>query len=403
MIATGTDVKPLECLLFMRDVRSRNYFEQMIGRGTRVIEHEALRKVTPSAVSKNHFIIVDAVGVTKSTKTDSRPLERKRGVSLKELLNGVLMGDTSEDTYLSLASRLSRLEQDMTDKEKKEFCKHSKDKPINITIHDLLDTHNPDKIEEEARRIFDTDISQVPDEDQLKEGKKSLGKKARMNFNGNLIEYLVGLKKSKEQIIDEKNLDEVIYSGWDKNRKDISKEVVEEFKGFIEENRDEIAALRLYYDTPYRRREVTFDMIKELMEILKKAKPRLAPLNVWRAYEEIEGAAGKSPKDELVALVSLVRRVCGIDEILTPYDSVVNRNFKNWIFDKHSGAKSKFTEKQMEWLRMLKDHIATSFHVEVDDLEYTPFISQGGIGGMYNLFGENMNDIIDELNEVLAA
>lgn len=79
MIATGTDVKPLECLLFMRDVKSRNYFEQMKGRGTRTISLDDLRKVSPSAkYTKDHFVIVDAVGVTKSLKTDSRPLRKNR-------------------------------------------------------------------------------------------------------------------------------------------------------------------------------------------------------------------------------------------------------------------------------------------------------------------------------------
>ena len=78
MIATGTDVKPIECLIFMRDVRSKNYFEQMKGRGTRVLSKEDLQKVTPSATeNKDHFVIVDAVGVTKSKKSDTRPLERK--------------------------------------------------------------------------------------------------------------------------------------------------------------------------------------------------------------------------------------------------------------------------------------------------------------------------------------
>ncbi|MFH1005214.1 MAG: DEAD/DEAH box helicase family protein, partial [Bacteroidota bacterium] len=94
MIATGTDVKPLECLLFMRDVRSRNYFEQMKGRGTRVIPLDDLRKVTPTAkFAKDHFVIVDAVGVTKSCKTDSRPLEKKPGIPLKDLLNAVTVGN----------------------------------------------------------------------------------------------------------------------------------------------------------------------------------------------------------------------------------------------------------------------------------------------------------------------
>ena len=100
MIATGTDVKPLECLLFMRDVKSRNYFEQMKGRGTRVIPFDDLKKVSPSAkIAKDHFVIVDAIGVTKSLKTESRPLEKKPGVPLKDLLGAIAVGARDEDLF----------------------------------------------------------------------------------------------------------------------------------------------------------------------------------------------------------------------------------------------------------------------------------------------------------------
>ena len=103
MIATGTDVRPLECLLFMRDVRSRNYFEQMKGRGTRTLEHDDLKKVSPSAVSgKTHYVIVDAIGVTKSLKTASQPLITKPSVPLRDLVMGVMMGARDEDTVSSL-------------------------------------------------------------------------------------------------------------------------------------------------------------------------------------------------------------------------------------------------------------------------------------------------------------
>src|SRR5664279_2740643 len=122
MIATGTDVKPLECLLFMRDVKSINYFEQMKGRGTRIIDLDSLRKVTPSALqTKDHFVIVDAIGVTKSLKTDSRPLEKKPGVPLKDLLAAVAFGARDEDLFTSLANRLTRLDKQITEKEKKKF------------------------------------------------------------------------------------------------------------------------------------------------------------------------------------------------------------------------------------------------------------------------------------------
>ncbi|MBR4401668.1 MAG: DEAD/DEAH box helicase family protein [Synergistes sp.] len=101
MIATGTDVKPIECLIFMRDVRSRNYFEQMKGRGTRTLGKDDLQRVTPSASeNKDHFVIVDAVGVTKSKKTETRTLERKPSVSLKELMLNVAMGAKDDDTKI---------------------------------------------------------------------------------------------------------------------------------------------------------------------------------------------------------------------------------------------------------------------------------------------------------------
>src|SRR5699024_41092 len=122
MIATGTDVKPIECLLFMRDVRSRNYFEQMKGRGTRILSKDDLQKVTPSATeNKDHFVIVDAVGVTKSKKCDTRPLERKPSVSMKELMLNVALGSKDDDTLTSLANRIIRLNSQMNNSERKQF------------------------------------------------------------------------------------------------------------------------------------------------------------------------------------------------------------------------------------------------------------------------------------------
>lgn len=118
MIATGTDVKAIECLLFMRDVKSRNYFEQMKGRGTRTLGADELKKVTPSATTaKTHFVIVDAIGVTKSLKTASQPLITKPSVSLKDLAMGVMMGARDEDTVASLAGRLARLDKQLDEQD----------------------------------------------------------------------------------------------------------------------------------------------------------------------------------------------------------------------------------------------------------------------------------------------
>jgi len=168
--------------------------------------------------------------------------------------------------------------------------------------------------------------------------------------------------------------------------------------------------LQLFYGQPYQRRELTYKMIKELSQKLVLDKPNLAPMQVWRASTTLSGlkrslseAEKTSPLNELIALVSLVRNVCGIDEMLTPYDKTVDKNFQDWVWKRHSGAGHKFTEEQMEWLRMIKEHVTSSFHIEKDDFDYNPFNSQGGLARMWQLFGDETEKIINELNEVLAA
>ncbi|MDZ7831773.1 MAG: type I restriction-modification enzyme R subunit C-terminal domain-containing protein [Desulfobacterales bacterium] len=404
MIATGTDVKPLECLVFMRDVRSVNYFEQMKGRGTRTLAYDDLKKVTPSAhTAKTGFVIVDAVGVSRSVKTDSRPLERKKSVPLKDLLRAVLMGQADEDTYTSLAGRLARLDRQVTDKEQSEFAALARGKSIKTVTRELLEAHNPDKINELAAEKSGLPPDAEPDEDQRAEAQKDLVNRVRDTFSGKLNEFVENARKSHEQIIDTVNIDEVSFAGWDKQAIDLAEDIIADFTSFIEANKDEIAALSIFYNQPYNRRHVTYDMIKAVLEALKQSRPRLAPARVWQAYEQVEKVSGKSPGSELTALVSLIRRVVGIDEILTSFEDTVNRNFKKWVFEKQEGAAQKFNPEQMAWLRMIKDHIASSVHIEMEDLDYAPFDGKGGIGKMRKLFGGGVEEIIEEMNEVLAA
>lgn len=420
MIATGTDVKPLEVLLFMRDVKSLNYFEQMKGRGTRTIHFDDLKRVNRTAKhAKTHFVIVDAVGATQSKKTDSRPLERKPTTPLKDLLNAVTMGVQDEDLFLSLANRLIRLEKQMTEKEKAKFVELARGKTINQTVKDLLEAYDPDVIESKKQEIIERllskenvgDLPPVSDESDLtpaiideaeKYAQNELAVHAAKTFNGELNEFIENIRKVHEQIIDTVNPDRIMRSEWASFTKEKAKEVVRNFKEYIEANKDEIAALNFFYDQPYHRRKLTFKMVKELMEKLELEKPLLAPHYVWDAYAQLEQVKDDSPKNKLVALVSLIRRVTGIDQQLTPYNKTVDKNFQEWVFRMQAGA-LKFNEEQMQWLRMLKDHIATSFHVEMDDLDYTPFDAQGGRGKMYQLFGDDMYKIIEELNGALVA
>jgi type I restriction enzyme R subunit len=139
------------------------------------------------------------------------------------------------------------------------------------------------------------------------------------------------------------------------------------------------------------------------MERLRSDRPRLAPLRVWRAYAHLDDYQGQEPVSDLTALVALVRRVCGIDQTLSPYAETVRKNFQDWILKRHSGAGEKFNDEQMEWLRMIRDHMISSFHMERNDLEMAPFDARGGMGRMHQLFGDSMDGLINELNEALVA
>jgi len=403
MIATGTDVKPLECLIFMRDVKSRNYFEQMKGRGTRTIPLDDLRKVTPSArETKNHFIIIDAVGVSKSLKTDSRPLERKPTVALKDLLTAVAVGARDEDLFTTLAGRLGRLEKIMTEKETDMFREKAQGKRVNEVVKGLLRAYDPDMIELTARQQHNLPEDSQPTDAQLAAAQEALLTQAAMPFTGELNTYIENVRKVHEQVIDTVNPDTVEFAGWDGQAMDKAKALVQDFQTYLQEHKDEITALQIFYNQPYRRRDLTYAMIRELLERLKADKPSLAPLALWQAYSRLEKVDGTGPKNELTALVSLIRRVTGLDTSLTPYDKTVDRNFQTWVFKKQAGP-LKFSEEQMAWLRMIKEHIAASVHLAQEDFEYAPFNASGGLGRMWQLFGDQTQSIIDEINEALAA
>ena len=408
MIATGTDVKPLEVLLFMRDVKSINYFEQMKGRGTRTINADSLQLVTKTAKTKTHFVIVDAVGATKSKKTDSRPLERKPTVPMKDLLGAITMGVADEDLFLSLANRLIRLEKQITEKEKDKLLEYSGGKNLKQITKELITAFDQDEIDTRAQ----VEIDKIPVQDQTpdlienakRKAQEQLILQASKTFNGAFNNYVENVRKQHEQIIDSHNIDSITKSEWDTTSVDKATEIVNDFTAYLEANKDEIKALSIFYNQPYNRRNITFKMIKEVMEKLQLEKPLLAPDYVWDAYVTLSAVEGpQKPKDELTALVSLIRRACGIDSELKAYDKTIDENFRKWIFKQNAGQHNRFTPEQLDWLRMIKDHVVSSYHIEIDDLDFTPFDAQGGKGKMYQLFGKEMDEIINELNEVLAA
>ena len=400
MIATGTDVKPIECLIFMRDVRSKNYFEQMKGRGTRTLGKDDLQKVTPSATeNKDHFVIVDAVGVTKSKKSDTRTLERKPTVSLKELMMNVALGAKDEDTLTSLASRIIRLNSQMTTSERKAF-NEKVGVPAGTLAENLLNAFDEDIITAKAQTQF---ACNEPTPEQCAEVQKEAIKAAVKPFhNPEVRDFIENVRRSHEQIIDNTNLDTVTFAGFDTQREANADRVIQTFRDFIEANKDEIIALRIIYSQIYKDRPMVIERLKALYEKLKAQGVTIDRLWDCYAIKKPDKVRGKSTMHQLADLISIIRFEMGYGDNLQPFAETVNYNFMRWTLKRNAGAVH-FTEEQMEWLRLIKDHIAVSLSIEPDDLDLNPFDRRGGLGRFYEVFGDSYEAILTEMNIELVA
>ena len=421
MIATGTDIKPVEIVLFMRAVKSRTFFEQMKGRGVRVIEADDLKSVTPDAVSKDHFVIVDAVGVCEMDKTDARPMEKKPSVAFDKLLQAVALGNTDEDVLTSIAGRLARMEHRITKADDQAIVKASGGHSLKDLSRRLVEAVNPDRQEERARQQFGTE---KPTEQQMVKAAAALLQEAAKPFQDpKLRELLIDIKKKNELTIDHVSQDQVIEAGFSADALARARTIVQSFEQFIVKHKDEITALQILYTVPARQRvtqagkHLTFDHIKELADAIEKPPYLWNESQLWQAYAALEKSKvkGASGKRILTDLVSLVRFAIHQDNELVPFPERVNANFNAWLAQQQSssplpqgegkgeGRGRRFTPEQLHWLEMIRDHVAANLGIGTDDFEYAPFAQEGGLGKAHRLFQEDLQTIIENLNVSLVA
>ncbi len=414
MIATGTDVKPLEVLLFMRDVRSKGYYEQMKGRGVRSLDADSLRRVSGSAEgAKTRFVLIDAVGVEKSCKTESRPLEKKPGVPLKDLLQGVAMGSRDDDTVLSLANRLVRLNKQLDDKARARIEKVSGGIPVGELGKALIGALDPDAIVQaalataQASGITRSEDTLLPTELAAARAKRVAAACAPFD-KPELRDEIEGARREREQIIDHINLDSVSFAGFSEQAEAQARAVIQSFAEYIQQHKDEIAALGFFYQQPYQRRALTFEMIEELHEHLSRPPLMLTTERLWNAYARVQGSQvqGADRKRQLTDLVSLLRfalRLDGEGAELKPFADEVDRRFQAWIFRHNAQRGTSFTPEQTEWLRLIKDHIASSCSISREDFDYAELADKGGLQKVWGLFGNELDELMNEMNEELVA
>jgi type I restriction enzyme R subunit len=409
MIATGTDVKPLECLIFMRNVRSLGYFEQMKGRGCRVIDPDVLQSVTPDAKHKTHFVIVDAVGVCDEPKSCSRPLDCKPSVPLDKILNIVAAGAANDDVVSTLASRLSRLDQEVDPIQSAAIQNASGGMSLSDLSAELLKSIDPDTNTKLATSKFNVPAGQEPTEQQVAEvEREQMAAALRAFHDPKLRQAILAAKRSLEQVIDEQTPDQLLRAGFDAEALNKAKSMLTSFRQFVEDNKDQIEALQVLYSVPYRA-GLKFRHVKELAAKLNQPPFFVDPnrpeslLRLWQAHEVVEPdkVRGKGGK-QLVDVIALVRHAIDPNTPLAPVGMTVEERFQRWLADKQASGVT-FTADQRKWLDAIKDHIASSLNIEQEDLEEVPFNTIGGLGRAYELFGDKLPAILDELNMRLAA
>jgi len=396
MIATGTDIKPVEIVVFMRSVKSRSFFEQMKGRGVRVIKDDDLRGVNPGEhVHKDHFVIVDCVGVCERDKTDSRPMDQKKSVPLDALLQAVSLGNVEPEVLSSVAVRLARLDAQLSDVERAKVVTEAGGfglKELSRCIVQALDPRE-DRSPQEA-------------EDALRHAVKPLSSPA-------LRTLIVTLKQQKELVIDTVTQDRVLEAGFSEAARERAQGIVQSFEAFIAQHRDEITALQILYNRPTKA-PLTFEDLKALADTLQAPPHLWTESQLWQAYAALDQSKvrGASRRRILTDLVSLVRYAMHQENELVPYPERVMTNFRAWMAQqdqlrrpREGGGPSShpFTDEQRWWLEKMAEHIASNLGIEPEDFGYAPFDQRGGLGRVHQLFGPELLKVIDELNRELVA
>jgi type I restriction enzyme R subunit len=409
MIATGTDIRPLEILLFMRAVRSRLLYEQMLGRGTRVVSPTELQNVTSDALIKDHFVIVDAVGLTEQELMDPQTLERKPSASFKQLLEAVALGVSDEETLSSLAGRLIRLEKRLDRGQQAEVRERTGGVPLTDIARGLLEAVDADNILERSSAAY------VPEE----EAARTLAEQAcrPLAADPDLRARLAEWQTRSEQVLDEVSADRVLSAGFDAEATEAARRTVESFRAFLAEHRDEITALQILYSLPSpsrrgaggevrREGRVTFPVLKELAERLRLDLRQPDPLYMtealWNAYRRLErGRVRGSGPRVLADLVSLVRHVA-LDEDIEPYPALVQRRYGEWLKAQEAGGRA-FTPEQRWWLDQIAAHIGINLEMTAEDFTAGAFFQRGGQVAALRAFGGGLMQVVDELNDALGG
>jgi type I restriction enzyme R subunit len=407
MIATGTDIKPLECVIFLRTVKSRALFEQMKGRGVRVIPDADFRAVTPDATTKTHFVVIDCVGVMEEQKSDP-PMDREKGVPFSKLVELVRAGNRDEDILSTLAARLDRMDRRLTPDQRVDFERQSEGVTLRSLVEGLINGLDPDRSDERARTLFTIPPDRAPSGEQLEAAQLELREEAAnpIAHAPKLCQALLEVRRAQDVTIDVTTLDEVTHAGARPElapNYDADLALISEFQAYCTENRDKLDALQVLYSRP-RNKRLERDALRELAAAIQRPPRQWTNQLLWEAYERVEKSRvrGASKGKLLTDLISLARHAMGVEGELVSFADVATARFQNWLGQQANRGRT-FSPEQQEWLGLIRDRIVADLEVRLDDFDDTPFADRGGLGKAAKLFGPDLEGIVEELNRELVA
>ena len=350
LVATGTDVKPLEVVMFMRDVESLPLYIQMKGRGVRTIGDEQLRNVTPNAFSKDCFYLVDAVGVTEHEKTIPTATDEAttKIITLRELLECISHGYISDEYLKRLAATLARIFNKADDSQRKEFARLSHDdmKELSARIYDALEKSTlPPFVSTEKPNL------------------ERKGLVSPLANHADARRYLLILAAGFVNTL-MPGEDTLISKGFSIED---AKNTTEAFEEFCRENADEIEALRIIYNNEGE--PITYSMLKDLEHKLKMANNHFAPKQIWNSYailspSKVKRSTTKEESDALTNIIQLVRYAFRQIERLDSVVTTSKQYFNLWL----GQNQREITDKQREVISRIVDYIASNGACTVRDI-----------------------------------
>ena len=350
LVATGTDVKPLEVVMFMRDVESLPLYIQMKGRGVRTIGDEQLRNVTPNAFSKDCFYLVDAVGVTEHEKTIPTASDEAttKIITLKELLERISHGYIPDEYLKRLAATLARIFNKADDSQRKEFARLSHDdmKELSARIYDALEKSTlPPFVSTEKPNL------------------ERKGLVSPLANHADARRYLLILAAGFVNTL-MPGEDTLISKGFSIED---AKNTTEAFEEFCRENADEIEALRIIYNNEGE--PITYSMLKDLEHKLKMANNHFAPKQIWNSYailspSKVKRSTTKEESDALTNIIQLVRYAFRQIERLDSVVTTSKQYFNLWL----GQNQREITDKQREVISRIVDYIASNGACTVRDI-----------------------------------